>query len=62
MEQEIIRRKVLEQALKTSEEQLRQLSHEILLAQEKERKRISRDLHDTVLQTLVGIRVSIWRR
>ena len=55
LEQEIIRRKALEQALKTSEQQLRQLSHEILLAQEKERKRISRELHDTVLQTLVGI-------
>ena len=59
LEQEIIRRKTLEQALKTSEQQLRQLSHEILLAQEAERKRISRELHDTVLQTLVGISVHL---
>ena len=59
LEQEIIRRKKLEQALKTSEQQLRQLSHEILLAQEAERKRISRELHDTVLQTLVGISVHL---
>ena len=59
LEQEIIRRKRLEQALKTSEQQLRQLSHEILLAQEAERKRISRELHDTVLQTLVGISVHL---
>jgi signal transduction histidine kinase len=59
LEQEIIRRKALEQALKTSEQQLRQLSHEILLAQETERKRISRELHDTVLQTLVGINVHL---
>jgi len=59
LEQEIIRRKALEQALKTSEQQLRQLSHEILLAQEAERKRISRELHDTVLQTLVGISVHL---
>ncbi|MGA2871404.1 MAG: sensor histidine kinase, partial [Verrucomicrobiota bacterium] len=58
-EREIIRRKALEQALKTSEQRLRQLSHEILLAQEKERKRISRELHDTVLQTLVGINVHL---
>jgi signal transduction histidine kinase len=59
LEQEIIRRKTLEQALKLSEQQLRQLSHEILLAQETERKRISRELHDTVLQTLVGISVHL---
>jgi PAS domain S-box-containing protein len=59
LEQEIIRRKTLEQALKTSEQQSRQLSHEILLAQEAERKRISRELHDTVLQTLVGISVHL---
>jgi signal transduction histidine kinase len=59
LEQEIIRRKKLEQALKTSEQQLRQLSHEILLTQEAERKRISRELHDTVLQTLVGISVHL---
>jgi signal transduction histidine kinase len=59
LEQEIIRRKTLEQALKLSEQQLRQLSHEILLAQEAERKRISRELHDTVLQTLVGISIHL---
>jgi signal transduction histidine kinase len=59
LEQEIIRRKTLEQALKTSEHQLRELSHQILLAQEAERKRISRELHDTVLQTLVGISIHL---
>jgi signal transduction histidine kinase len=59
LEQEINRRKTLEQALKASEHQLRQLSHEILLAQEAERKRISRELHDTVLQTLVGISIHL---
>jgi len=59
LELEIIRRKTLEQALTTSEQQLRQLSHEILLTQEAERKRISRELHDTVLQTLVGISVHL---
>ena len=59
LEKEIIRSKKLEQALKLSERQLRQLSHEILLTQETERKRISRELHDTVLQTLVGISVHL---
>ena len=59
LEQEIIRRKTLDQALKLSEQQSRHLSREILLAQEDERKRISRELHDTVLQTLVGINVHL---
>jgi signal transduction histidine kinase len=59
LEREIIRRKTLEQALKASEHQLRQLAHEILFAQEAERKRISRELHDTVLQMLVGISVHL---
>jgi PAS domain S-box-containing protein len=59
LEQEISRRKTLEESLKLSQQQLRHLSHEILLAQEAERKRISRELHDTVLQTLVGISVHL---
>ncbi len=59
LEGEIIWRKTLEQSLKTSELQLRQLSHQVLLAQEAERKHISRELHDTVLQTLVGISVHL---
>jgi len=59
LEQEIIRRKKLEQDLKTREQHLRKLSHEILLTQEAERKRISRELHDTVLQMLVGISIHL---
>ena len=59
LEGEIVRRKALEQTLKTSEEQLRQLAREILVAQEAERRRISRELHDTVLQTLVGISIHL---
>ena len=70
---EIVRRQVVEEALKRSEqhqsrlleesrhmqEQLRHLTHRILHAQEEERKRISRELHDEITQTLVGINVHL---
>ena len=70
---EIAQRKAVEVALKKSErhysqllgksdamqEQLRQLSRQILLAQEDERKRISRELHDVIAQTLTGINVRL---
>ena len=38
---------------------LRDLTHQILTAQEEERKKISRELHDEVVQTLVGINVEL---
>jgi signal transduction histidine kinase len=73
LQQEIAQRKAVEEALKKSEhhyskllvdserlqEQLRQLSRQILLAQEDERKRISRELHDVIAQTLTGINVRL---
>ncbi len=66
-------RKAAEEALKKSErhysqllaqserlqEQLRQLSRQILSAQEDERKRISRELHDVIAQTLTGINLRL---
>ncbi|MCC5848498.1 MAG: PAS domain S-box protein [Verrucomicrobia bacterium] len=69
LKQEIVRRQAVEEALKKSERhqkelleqardlqgKLRKLSHSNLHAVERERKRISRDLHDDVIQTLVGI-------
>jgi len=70
---EIIQRKAAEVALQKSErhyslllkqsdklqEQLRRLSRQILSAQEDERKRISRELHDVIAQTLTGINIRL---
>jgi signal transduction histidine kinase len=73
LKQEIVRRQAVEKSLKESEEhqsqlldqsrhmqaQLRNLSHQVLRAQEEERKRISRELHDVIAQTLSGITVRL---
>jgi len=70
---EIVQRKSVETALKKSEhhyshlleqsdhlqQELRQLSRQILSAQEEERKEISRELHDVIAQTLTGINVRL---
>ncbi len=73
LKQEIVRRLAVEQALKKSEarshgllaqsrhmqDQLRLLSRQLLSAQEEERKKISRDLHDVIAQTLTTINVRL---
>jgi signal transduction histidine kinase len=73
LKQEIVGRKAAEEALKKSkqhysllleqsrhmQEQLRHLSHQVLSAQEEERKQISRELHDEIAQTLTGINISL---
>ena len=73
LEREIVRRQAVEEALKQSErhsrqlleqsrhmqEQLRLLSRQVLSAQEDERKKISRELHDVIAQTLTGITVRL---
>lgn len=70
---EISRRRVVEKTLRASEEvqrgllaesrtlhtQLRHLTRDLITAQEDERKKISRELHDDVMQTLVGINVAL---
>ncbi len=73
LEREITRRKAGEAAVRKGREQyrtlflesqimqkkLRQLTRQIISAQEEERKEISRELHDEVVQTLVGINVEL---
>jgi len=41
------------------QKKLRQVTHQVLTAQEEERKKISRELHDEVVQMLVGINVEL---
>jgi two-component system sensor histidine kinase DegS len=73
LQQEISQRKAVEAALKKSEhhysrllaqsdrlqDQLRQLSRQVISAQEDERKKISRELHDVIAQTLTGINIRL---
>jgi signal transduction histidine kinase len=70
---EIVQRKGVEKSLRKSErhygqlleqsqnmqEQLRHLSRQLLTAQEEERKKISRELHDEIAQTLTSINVQL---
>lgn len=73
LKQEIARRQAVEESLKQTQgqqsrlleqsrqmqEQLRHLSHQLLSAQEDERKRISRELHDVIAQTLTSINLRL---
>jgi len=56
---DITDRRRAEQQLKKSEEQLRHLSSQLLFAQEKERKHVAQDLHDTFGQTLAAIKFGV---
>jgi len=66
LEREIARRQVVEKSLQSSELHLsqsldksRHLAHQILSAQEEERKEISQELHDEVAQSLAAIGVHL---
>ena len=56
---DITERKKSEEALKESEKQLRVLSTQLLRAQETERKRISRELHDELGQSLMVMKLRL---
>ena len=53
------RREEVEQSLKESERELRLLSTRLLEAQETERKRIARELHDSIGQSLSAIKLNV---
>jgi signal transduction histidine kinase len=73
LKQEVAQRKSAEESLRKSEqhygrlleqsrhmqEQLRLLSRQLLFAQEEERKKISRELHDVIAQTLTSINLQL---
>ncbi|OYW77773.1 MAG: hypothetical protein B7Z37_02480 [Verrucomicrobia bacterium 12-59-8] len=73
LKQEVVQRRAMEESLRISQqtssdllkksrelqEDLRQLSRQLLSAQEEERKKISRELHDVIAQTLTGINVRL---
>jgi len=73
LKRRIVQREAAEEALKKSgkhraglleqsrllQEDLRQMTRQILLAQEDKRAKISRELHDEIAQTLLGINVRL---
>lgn len=73
LKQEINQRQAVEECLRESQattnklleksrqmqEELRELSHQLLTAQEEERRKISRELHDVIAQTLTSINVRL---
>jgi PAS domain S-box-containing protein len=56
---DMTKRRIAENALRKSDKELRILSNQLLSAEEKERKRIARELHDGIGQTLSAIKFSV---
>ena len=56
---DITDRKEAERTLQESENRLRQLSSMLLTAQEEERKRVAREVHDSIASSLAAINISL---
>jgi signal transduction histidine kinase len=61
LQNEVIRRESAEEALRRSRNELATLSRQLMTAQEVERKRIARELHDSVGQALSAIKYTLER-
>jgi len=59
LRKEIVEKTAAEKRLRESEKSLRQLSLRLLQTQDDERRRIGRDLHDSVGQYLVGLKMKV---
>ena len=57
----VIRLRILEQRSEDAEGQMRELSQQLVSAQEEERRNLSRELHDHVAQVLTGLRMGLGR-
>jgi len=57
----MFRLRVLERRSEHAEDQMRELSQQLVSAQEQERKNLSRELHDHVAQVLTGLRMELGR-
>lgn len=59
LQKEVMERRVAEKKLHKSEESLRRLSQHLLRTQDEERKRIGRDLHDSLGQCLAILKINL---
>ncbi|HEX3105771.1 MAG TPA: PAS domain S-box protein [Terriglobales bacterium] len=59
LQKEVIERRIAEKKVHKSEESLRRLSQHLLRTQDEERKRIGRDLHDSLGQCLAILKINL---
>jgi signal transduction histidine kinase len=57
----VVRLRILEHRSAEAERQMRELSQQLVSAQEEERRNLSRELHDHVAQVLTGLRMGLGR-